>query len=161
MLTNYGETPSSFLPRMSGTEKEHRLGEMNDFATFTATTSVRVRVVSSVNVWADSSDEELQSYAVGGQPVFPTDDSFVKSRVVFAVLNNNHWDLGVLRRGKRVQAVFREDEWEAAQKLAGRFCQIESSPRGSEHRDDGCHQVGCQQKREESVRVKESRRVGA
>ena len=65
----------------------------------------------------DSTDDELRIEAVGGQPEFPTDAQFIKTRVVFAVLNNKHWDLGVLRTGNRVQAVFREGEWQEAQQL--------------------------------------------
>src|SRR4051794_30491415 len=109
---------------------------MNDFAAYTAKTSMRVRVISTNCVWADSTDDELQVEAVGGQPEFPTDAQFIKTRVVFAVLNNKHWDLGVLLTGKRVQAVFREGEWQEAQQLLLEFVGSKAPVRGSVKRQE-------------------------
>src|SRR4051794_3921794 len=109
---------------------------MNDFAAYTAKTSMRVRVISTNCVWADSTDDELQVEAVVGQPEFPTDDQFIKTRVVFAVLNNKHWDLGVLRTGNRVQEVFREGEWQEAQQLLLEFVRSKAPVRGSVKRQE-------------------------
>ncbi len=60
ILENFGELPSSYVPRVTGTAKEaDRLGLINDFAAFTAKTPFQVMVIDSGNIWSDSTDEDL------------------------------------------------------------------------------------------------------
>ena len=70
-----------------------------------------------------------------GDSLFPTDNQFIKTRVVFAVLNNKHWDLGVLHTG-RVKAVFRGGEWQEAQRLLLEFVRSKAPARGSVKRQE-------------------------
>ena len=61
ILENFGELPSSFVPRVTGVAKEEdRLGLINDFAAYTAKTPFQVMVIDSGIVWSDSNDEELR-----------------------------------------------------------------------------------------------------
>ena len=48
---NYGELPSSYEPRITGTaKKEARLGLINDFAAYTAKTPYQVVVIDTANI---------------------------------------------------------------------------------------------------------------
>src|SRR3954468_17214311 len=80
ILENFGELPSSFVPRVTGTaKKEERLGQVNDFAAYTAKTPFQVMVVDSRNIWSDS-DADLRKLALRTAEI-KTDTEFVKSRV--------------------------------------------------------------------------------
>ena len=137
MDMNYGETPRSFMPRISGTASgKDRLAQMNDFSTYTCKSHIRVRVVRSTNVWNDSCDKDLWSESVGGQPSFPTDDNCTKTHTIFAVLNNEHWDLGVVYRGVKLQVVFALDEWQEAEKLLVAFVKSKAPARGESKRQE-------------------------
>ena len=66
ILENYGELPSSFVPRVKGLAKAgDRLGLINDFAAYTAKTPFQVMVVDADHIWSDSSPEELHSRPPG------------------------------------------------------------------------------------------------
>src|SRR3954452_2112885 len=87
ILENFGELPSSFVPRVTGTaKKEERLGQVNDFAAYTAKTPFQVMVVDSRNIWSDTSDADLRKLALRTAEI-KTDTEFVKSRVLCAVLH--------------------------------------------------------------------------
>jgi hypothetical protein len=118
ILENYGEVPSSYEPRITGTaKKEARLGLINDFAAYTAKTPYQVVVIDTANIWSDTPDEELLKRAVRKAEI-KTDTEFVKSRVLCAVLHKNHYDLGVVRSAGSIQSVFAAGaEWEAAEQL--------------------------------------------
>ena len=61
ILENFGELPSSFVPRVTGIAKaEQRLGLINDFAAYTAKTPFQVMVIDAGSIWADSSVDELR-----------------------------------------------------------------------------------------------------
>jgi len=65
ILENFGELPSSYVPRITGIAKENeRLGEVNDFAAYTAKTPFQVMVIDSQNIWSDTSDADLRKLAL-------------------------------------------------------------------------------------------------
>jgi hypothetical protein len=130
ILENFGELPSSFVPRVTGVAKgEDRLGLINDFAAFTAKTPYQVMVIDSGIIWSDSSDEELRRAVRKAE--LKTDTEYVKCRVLCAVLHKKHYDLGVVRSAGSVQAVFKADtEWEAAASLILAFIKSKAPSRG-------------------------------
>jgi hypothetical protein len=126
---NYGELPSSYEPRITGTaKKEARLGLINDFAAYTAKTPYQVVVIDTSNIWSDTPDGELRKLAVRKAEI-RTDTEFVKSRVLCAVLHNNHYDLGVVRSEGSIQCVFTAGtEWDAAEQLILAFVKSKAPP---------------------------------
>jgi hypothetical protein len=138
ILENYGELPSSYVPRVTGTAKEEaRLGLINDFAAYTAKTPFQVYVIDTGGVWSDSSAEELRRAVRKAE--LKTDTEFVKSRVFCAVMHKKHYDLCVVRSAGSVQAVFAAGaEWEAAVDLFLAFVKSKSPPRGQQGRDELC-----------------------
>jgi hypothetical protein len=130
ILENFGELPSSFVPRVTGVAKEvDRLGLINDFAAYTAKTPYQVMVIDSGIIWSDSNDEELRRAVRKAE--FKTDTEYVKCRVLCAVLHKKHYDLGVVRSAGSVQAVFNaETEWEAAASLILAFIKSKAPSRG-------------------------------
>ena len=135
ILENFGELPSSYVPRITGTaKKKERLGEVNDFAAFTAKTPFQVMVIDSQSIWSDTLDADLRKLALRKAEI-KTDTEIVKSRVLCAVLHNNHYDLGVVRSAGSVQAVFAAGpEWEAAVDLILAFVKSKLPPRGGERK---------------------------
>jgi len=135
ILENFGELPSSYIPRVTGTAKgQDRLGVINDFAAYTAKTPFQVMVIDTGDIWADSSDDDL-SRAVRKAEI-RTDSEFVKSRIFCVVLHKKHYDLGVVRYDGLIQAVFAAGvEWEAAQALILAFVRSKSPPRGGKRGD--------------------------
>jgi len=136
ILENFGELPSSFVPRVTGTaKKEERLGQVNDFAAYTAKTPFQVMVVDSRNIWSDTSDADLRKLALRTAEI-KTDTEFVKSRVLCAVLHNEHYDLGVVRSAGSIQAVFAAGpEWEAAVDLILTFVRSKMPSRGATRKE--------------------------
>ena len=131
----YGETPRSFMPRISGTASgKDRLAQMNDFSTYTCKSHIRMRIVRSTNVWKDSCDKELWSQLVASQASQPMTTALKPS--IFAVLNNEHWDLGVVHRGDKLQVVFGLDEWQEAEKLLVAFMKSKAPARGESKRQE-------------------------
>ena len=132
IMENFGELPSSYIPRVTGTAKEEaRLGLINDFAAYTAKTPYQVMVIDTLGIWSDSSDEELRRAVRKAE--MKTDTEFVKSRVFCAVFHKKHYDLGVVRCEGLVQAVFAAGaEWDAAVALILAFVKSKSPARGSE-----------------------------
>ena len=130
ILENFGELPSSFVPRVTGVAKgEDRLGLINDFAAYTAKTPFQVMVIDSSIIWSDSSDEELRRAVRKAE--LKTDTEYVKCRVLCAVLHKKHYDLGVVRSAGSVQAVFKAgSEWEVAASLILAFIKSKAPLRG-------------------------------
>jgi hypothetical protein len=134
ILENFGELPSSYVPRVMGTaKKEERLGLINDFAAYTAKTPFQVVVVDAGGIWSDSADEELHRAVRKAE--LKTDTEFVKCRFVCAVLHKNHYDLGVVRFAGSIQAVFGTSEWEAALGLILAFVKSKAPTRGKEREE--------------------------
>jgi hypothetical protein len=135
ILENFGELPSSYVPRITGIAKEkERLGEVNDFAAYTAKTPFQVMVIDSQNIWSDTSDADLRKLALRKAEI-KTDTDVVKSRVLCAVLHNKHYDLGVVRSAGSIQAVFAAGpEWEAAVDLILAFVRSKMPSRGAERK---------------------------
>jgi hypothetical protein len=135
ILENFGELPSSYVPRITGIAKEkERLGEVNDFAAYTANTPFQVMVIDSQNIWSDTSDADLRKLALRKAEI-KTDTDVVKSRVLCAVLHNKHYDLGVVRSAGSIQAVFAAGpEWEAAVDLILAFVRSKMPSRGAERK---------------------------
>jgi len=131
IMENFGELPSSYIPRARPKEEE-RLGLINDFAAYTAKTPFQVMVIDTRDIWSDSSDEELRRAVRKAE--IRTDTEFVKSRVFCAVFHKKHYDLGVVRCEGSVQAVFAAGaEWEAAVARHPCVCQVKvAGPRWSE-----------------------------
>ena len=70
---NFGEHPSSYVPRITGTAKgKERLGEVNDFAAYTAKTPFQVMVIDSQSIWSDTRDEDLRNSLCGKLRSRPT-----------------------------------------------------------------------------------------
>jgi hypothetical protein len=138
ILQNFGELPSSYVPRVTGTAKEeHRLGLINDFAAYTAKTPFQVMVIDAGSIWADSSVDELHKAVRTAE--FKTDTEFVKSRVLCAVMHSKHYDLCVVRSASSVQAVFAAGvEWEAAVELILAFIKSKAPSRGQQVREELC-----------------------
>ncbi len=134
ILENYGELPSSYIPRVTGTAKEAgRLGLINDFAAFTAKTPFQVMVIDTRDIWLDSSDTDLHRAVRKAE--IRTDTEFVK-RVFCVVLHKRHYDLGVVRREGSVQAVFAAGvEFDTALGLILVFVKSRSPIRGGERGD--------------------------
>ena len=134
ILENFGELPSSYVPRITGTAKgKERLGEVNDFAAYTANTPFQVMVIDSQHIWSDTSDTDLRKALRKAE--IKTDMDIVKSRVLCAVLHNKHYDLGVVRSAGSVQAVFAAGpEWEAAVGLILAFVRSKMPSRGEERK---------------------------
>jgi hypothetical protein len=133
---NFGEQPSTYVPRVTGTaKKEARLGVINDFAAYTAKTPYQVMAVDTGQIWADTPDDQLRFVAL--RPAeFKPDTEFVKSRVLCVVLHKKHWDLGVVRSGHSIKAVFAAGaEWEAAVDLILRFVKSKAPSRGDERKE--------------------------
>src|SRR4051812_5460063 len=66
ILENFGELPTSYVPRVSGSAKgSARLGLINDFAAYTAKTPFQVMVIDSRNIWSDTSDAIFVSSLFG------------------------------------------------------------------------------------------------
>lgn len=132
ILENFGELPSAYIPRVTGTAKEDaRLGLINDFAAYTAKTPYQVMVIDTAQIWSDSSDEELHQAVRKAE--IRTDTEFVKCRVFCVVFHKKHYDLGVVRCQGMVKAVFAAGaEWEAAVSLMLAFVKSKSPARGGE-----------------------------
>jgi hypothetical protein len=132
IMENYGELPSSFVPRVKGlAQGEARLGLINDFAAYTAKTPFQVVVVDTGGIWSDSSTEELHRAVRKAE--LKTDTEFYKCRVVCAVFHKKHYDLGVVRSAGTIQAVFAAgEEWEAALELILSFVKSKAPARGQE-----------------------------
>jgi hypothetical protein len=130
IMENYGELPSSFVPRVTGVAKgDDRLGLINDFAAYTAKTPFQVMVVDADRIWADSSPTELHKAVRKAE--LTTDTEFVKCRLVCVVFHKKHYDLGVVRSAGLVQAVFTAGkEWEAALELILAFVRSKAPARG-------------------------------
>ena len=92
-----------FTQRISGKARGKAVhGSITDLALCTLEEDVRVMVIVTANIFSTTPDEKLL------ESVFP---AFVagereKSRVVCAILHNEHFDLGVLRTSDSVHAVF-------------------------------------------------------
>ena len=111
------------------------MGLINDFAAYTAKTPFQVMVIDSRNIWSDTSDADLRKLALRKAEI-KTDTEFVKSRVLCAVLHNNHYDLGVVRNAGTIQAVFAAGaEWEAAVKLILTFVRSKMPSRGATRKE--------------------------
>src|SRR6185312_4529224 len=135
ILGNFGELPSSYVPRVTGTANgKERLGEVNDFAAYTAKTPFQVMVIDSAKIWSDTRDADLRKLALRKAEI-KTDTDVVKSRVLCAVLHNKHYDLGVVRSTGSIQAVFAAGpEWEAAADLILAFVRSKMPSRGAERK---------------------------
>jgi hypothetical protein len=94
ILENFVEIPSSYVPRVTGTAKgKERLGEVNDFAAYTAKTRFQVMVIDSHDIWSDTSNADLHKALRKAE--IKTDTDVVKSRVLCAVLHTTTWALFV------------------------------------------------------------------
>ncbi len=88
-------------------------GEVHDLAIYTLFLDVRVVVVHADIIRANSTEKELSEACM----VAGFEGECEKSRVVCAVLENGHYDLGVVFRPE-AQAVFENGpEWESARSL--------------------------------------------
>ena len=91
--------------RVTGTPKEKaRPGLINDFAAYTAKTPFQVMVIDSRDIWSGTSDADLRKLALR-KAEFKADTECVKSRVLCAVLHNEHYDLGVVRSAGSIRLI--------------------------------------------------------
>ena len=100
-------------------------GTMIDLALSTLDQDVRVVVISTDRILSTTLDEKLPQAAEWVH----VPDECDKTKVVCAVLHNEHFDLGVLRTGDSIQAVFQEgQEWNHALQLLLSFIKSRSPP---------------------------------